>query len=399
MRSIVAYDILFRLLQYSHGKVVYVRNITDADDKIVTEALEQNISYREVVDNLMPSYLDDQNALNVLQPTHEVKITDSMPAIITMIEQLLANKSAYTSEQHVLFDVTTIKDFGVLSGRTLDTLKPGSRIEVESYKRHPGDFVLWKPATEIDIKTCCVFDSPWGKGRPGWHIECSAVATQYLGKDFDIHGGGADLMFPHHENEIAQCKGCEPHSHFAKFWVHNGFVTVNGSKMSKSLGNVITVQDLLKRGYNGEVIRYALLKTKYCEPLNWTDKLIEDAQKELDSLYRKIKSDPHTKLDLSFASEFMKVLQDDMNVPKALSLLHSQQTGTVKYLGKILGILQQDPEVWFKPVFDPTELVALRKAAKDSKDWAETDRIRLELQEKGVILQDLKDGTTTWYKA
>jgi cysteinyl-tRNA synthetase len=241
-----------------------------------------------------------------------------------------------------------------------------------------------------------MFDSPWGKGRPGWHIECSAMSTEYLGQDFDIHGGGSDLMFPHHENEIAQSCGAYPHSHFAKYWVHNGFLTVNGEKMSKSLGNFITVRDLLDKGVKGEVIRYALLKTKYNEPLDWNEKLLSDAKKELDGLYRKLAIK-----DSRYAGSFIEELRDDLNTPKALSLLHISEGEGLKEMGALLGILQQPVDIWFKGESgeqdgDVQSLILARIAAKKAKNWAEADRIRNELKAQGIILEDRPDGTTDW---
>jgi len=394
-RSVVIYDVLFRLLQSLYPNVQYVRNITDVDDKINAAAKGRAISIQALTQEVTQWFHDDMQALGVLNPTLEPKATEHIAQMITMIEQLIANRKAYIADGHVLVSVKSLQDYGALSGRVQEDLNAGSRIKTESYKRDPNDFVLWKPADAEDDASS-IFESPWGKGRPGWHIECSAMSVGYLGTDFDIHGGGADLMFPHHENEIAQAKGANPHSHFAHYWVHNGFLTVNGEKMSKSLGNFITVKHLLDKGIKGEVIRYALLKTRYREPLDWSEKLVEDAKKELDGFYRKL--DKNAVADISH-SEFYKALLDDLNFPKALSELHVATPEQLYTMGSLIGIFQHTAESWFRGgdnAEDIDALVEQRIQAKKAKNWAEADQIRAELKQKGVLIEDKPDGSSIW---
>ena len=407
-RSVVVYDVLYRLLRhvYGAGHVTYVRNITDVDDKINAAAKQRAITINQLTTEVTGWFHNDIGALNVLPANGsknnglmiEPKATGHIAQMIQMIERLISDGLAYVSEGHVLFSVKSFKDYGRLSGRVQEDLEAGARVKVEAYKRDAGDFVLWKPAADKD-DVSSIFDSPWGKGRPGWHIECSAMSTHYLGNDFDIHGGGADLMFPHHENEIAQACGANPGSHFARTWVHNGFLTVNGEKMSKSLGNFITVRDLLDKGVKGEVIRYAFLKTKYREPLDWSDKLVDDARKDLDGFYRKVGNEA-----AALPDAFLAELADDMNTPKALSLLHTASGGELKAMGAILGILQQNPALWFQGDAkdgdgDIQSLIDARIAAKKAKNWPEADRIRNELKSNNILLEDRPDGSTDWRRA
>lgn len=399
-RSVVVYDVLYRLLCATYGKehVTYARNITDVDDKINAAAKANNEPISALTTRVEGWFHDDMAALNCLLPTHEPHATAHIAQMITIIQKLIANGNAYVSQGHVLFAVSSYKDYGKLSGRKLDDLIAGARVEVESYKRHPGDFVLWKPADAGDDASS-VFDSPWGAGRPGWHIECSAMSSEYLGEHFDIHGGGADLMFPHHENEIAQSCCAAPTSKFANVWVHNGFLTANGEKMSKSLGNFITVKDLLDKGVQGEVIRLAFLMTKYNEPLDWSDKLLSDAKKTLDGWYRQLGIRQEA---LGISEEFLQALADDLNTPKAIALMHGAKEGELLAMGNLLGLLQQTPESWFKGAGDDSVILAqidARIAAKKAKNWAEADRIRKELSDAGILLEDRPDGTTDWRKA
>lgn len=454
-RSVVVYDVLYRLLCHVYGKehVTYVRNITDVDDKINARAKELGLPIQKLTADTTRDFHADMAALNVLPPTREPRATEHIKQMIGIIEKLIANKHAYLSQGHVLFAVDSYKDYGALSGRKLDDLIAGSRVEVESYKKHPGDFVLWKP-TDAGDDASSVFDSPWGKGRPGWHIECSAMSSEYLGGTFDIHGGGSDLMFPHHENEIAQSRCADEKSEFAKYWVHNGFLTVNGEKMSKSLGNFITVKDLLDKGVKGEVIRYALLKTKYNEPLDWSEKLLSDAKSNwttLNMLFNCKKISPavvqhpeYTKwFDIyrhflvtnmwpipygevckDFINTFYSALSDDLNTPLALSILlqlsdyvvahqRGQEIPTIhpqdyfnhlialRYCAETLGLNLKRFEEKEKEIL-PSEqqsLIDARAAAKKAKNWAEADRIRKELSEQGIILEDRPDGTTDWRRA
>ena len=401
-RSVVIYDVLFRLLReiYGENAVKYVRNITDVDDKIIITAKERKITISALTKEVTSWFHADMDALNCLRPSIEPKATEHIVKMIAIIENLIKNGNAYVAENHVLFDVTSPIEgykYGDLSGRIQDELESGARIKVENYKRNPNDFVLWKPADAEDDASS-VFDSHWGKGRPGWHIECSAMSNQHLGADFDIHGGGVDLKFPHHENEIAQAIGAYPHSHYARYWVHNGFLTVNGEKMSKSLGNFTTVKNLLDKGIKGEIIRFALLSSKYNEPLDWNDKLVEDAKKGLDSLYRKISE---AGKEVAVPQEFLIALANDLNFPKAISVLYSAAPNELAAMGKLLGILQQDPEKWFKGDESSSEiedLIAARIAAKKARNWAESDRIRDRLKAQGIILEDHPDGTTGWRK-
>jgi len=398
-RSVVVYDVLYRLLCHLYGKehVTYVRNITDVDDKINAAAKANNEPISALTKRTEQQFHDDMAALNVLTPTHEPHATAHIKQMIAMIEKLIANKHAYAAQGHVLFAVDSYKEYGQLSGRKLDDLIAGARIEVESYKKHPGDFVLWKPADAGDDPSS-VFDSPWGKGRPGWHIECSAMSGEYLGGTFDIHGGGADLMFPHHENEIAQSRCADEQSEFAKYWVHNGFLTVNGEKMSKSLGNFITVKDLLDKGVKGEVIRYALLSTKYNEPLDWNEKLLDDAKKTLDKWYR-VKDTVTGKREIP--KEFTNALCNDLNFPKAISVMHYAAPEDLMAMASLFGLLEQNPKQWLQGegAADVQSLIDARIAAKKAKNFAEADRIRKELADQGIVLEDRPDGTTDWRRA
>lgn len=403
-RSAVVYDVLYRLLCALYPRVTYVRNITDVDDKINTAAIERGISIHALTQEVTAQFHADMDALCVLRPTIEPRATDHIAEMIAMIETLIARGHAYAAEGHALFSVASDPHYGCLSRRPQEEMLAGARVEVAPYKKHPGDFVLWKPASKKDDPSS-VFDSPWGKGRPGWHIECSAMSCTHLGVDFDIHGGGADLMFPHHENEIAQSMGAHPGSHYAKYWVHNGFLTVNGEKMSKSLGNFITVHDLLERGVNGEDIRLALLSSKYNEPLDWNDKLLHDAKLTLDKWYRKIpQARPETiRTDTDAMAEFMTACASDLNLPKAFSLMHAAAPETLYAMGRLLGFFAMSTEERFQGGAEDSDdiaaLVAARAEAKKARDFAQADRIRDTLKARGILLEDRPDGTTDWRKA
>lgn len=403
-RSVVIYDVLFRLLQCSYGDehTTYVRNITDVDDKINKAASDEGITIQALTQRVTEQFHDDISALSCLKPTIEPKATEHIRQIITMIERLIERGYAYESAGHVLFDVTKEGQgdwhYGMLSGRKSEEQEAGARIKVESYKRYAGDFVLWKPAAQTDDPSS-LFESPWGVGRPGWHIECSAMSTHYLGESFDIHGGGADLKFPHHENEIAQSCCANPDSSYAQFWVHNGFLMVNGEKMSKSLGNFITVRELLDQGVRGEVIRFALLSTHYSKPLDWTEKLLDDCHKQLDKLYRKIAAH---KQNSTVPQQVLDALSDDLNMPAAIAALHQNDGSQLRAAGAMLGLLQDDE--WFKSVDAATDIdvevyIQSRKIAKQNKDWQEADRIRDMLKAEGIELIDQPDGTTQWQTA
>lgn len=400
-RAVVVYDILFRLLQFLYGAkaVVYARNITDVDDKIIIAAKQRGITIQQLTREITDAFHHDVAALNCLPPTVEPRATEYISQMIAMIEALIEKDAAYVAEGHVLFSVESDAEYGKLSGRKLEDLHAGARVEVASYKRHPQDFVLWKPAEEGDDPSC-VFESPWGAGRPGWHIECSAMSTNLLGHDFDIHGGGADLQFPHHENEIAQSCGAHPGSHYARYWVHNGFLTINGEKMSKSLGNFTTVHDLLVQSVPGEVIRLAFLMTKYNEPLDWNDKLLSDAKKTLDGWYRKLGE--HDLPEVLPPQSFVDALCEDMNLPLAISLMHKAADAEhLKAMGNVIGLLQQSPQSWFKGEATEVDvkiqvLIDERIAAKKARNFARADEIRQLLEAQNVILEDRRDGTTDW---
>lgn len=414
-RSVVVYDVLYRVLCHVYGKngIIYVRNITDVDDKINEAAIQRHCSIQQLTHEVTQQFHEDVAALGCVSPNHEPRATEHIAEIIAMVERLIASGHAYESDQHVLFDVTAPATdhwhYGMLSGRAVEDQEAGARIAVESYKRNPGDFVLWKPADAQDDPSSR-FDSPWGVGRPGWHIECSAMSTKYLGVNFDIHGGGADLKFPHHENEIAQSCCANPHSHYARMWVHNGFLTVNGEKMSKSLGNFITVKDLLDKNVAGEAIRFALLSAHYAKPLDWNDKLLDDSIKQLDKLYARIKNVPQSDVP---EPAVLEALCHDLNMPKAMAALHQCHDTQLQASGALLGIIQ-NYEQWEKyRIFRADEskkitaqstlsheeiegYIAQRKVAKAERNWAEADRIRALCEAHGVILMDAADGSVTY---
>ena len=404
-RSVVIYDLLYRVLKQQYSQVTYVRNITDVDDKINKAAVENGEPIQALTDRITKLFDNNMQALGCLQPTHTPKATQSIAEIIQIIEQLIANGNAYVAEGHVLFDVTSYKDYGQLSRRSLEQMQAGARIDVASYKRNPHDFVLWKPPLDIDDESS-IFDSPWGKGRPGWHIECSAMSHKFLGQNFDIHGGGADLKFPHHENEIAQSRCAHKDSTYANYWVHNGFLTVEGEKMSKSLGNFLTVEDILANGTKGEVIRWVLLSSHYRKPLDWSAKLLADAKKTLDGFYR---ATQNITQEAEVDSDLIDALQDDLNTPKAFAILQNLATkankGDVQAAAqlsaslKFLGFLNNSADEWFgKTEIDDEieQLIAQRSQARKNKDWALADKIRDELNAKNIILDDKPDGTVEW---
>ncbi len=428
-RSVVVYDVLFRLLRTLYGaeNVTYVRNITDVDDKINAAAKENGETIQKLTKRITQAFHDDIAALNVLPPTVEPRATQHIQKMLQMIEALIQRGFAYVVTEgegkgHVLFDVTKDPNYGQLSGRKLEELQAGVRIEVERYKRNPGDFVLWKPVSAKDDPSS-IFDSPWCKGRPGWHIECSAMSSKYLGNDFDIHGGGADLKFPHHENEIAQSTCAHGGSHYATYWVHNGFLTVGGEKMSKSLGNFTTVREQLERGVPGEVIRYLYLTTHYRKPLDWNEKAVKDAKDALDGLYRVLEEQRENKRELSTAMQeellqpFLEPLLDDMNVPKALALLHEWVKEYHKAEGDTkrragyqitlcagwLGLLQQSVDSWFgradAAYQDALRMLEQRIIAKKQRNFAEADRLKEAIIALGYQVEDKRDGTSALRRA
>lgn len=399
-RSAVVYDVLARFLKHVFPKVTYARNITDVDDKINAAAKERGITIQQLTKEITQFYHDDMDALGVMRPDVEPRATEHIAEMISMIEKLIANGHAYAAEGHALFSVASDPHYGCLSRRNRDEMIAGARVEVAPYKKDPADFVLWKPSLAGD-DVSSVFDSPWGKGRPGWHIECSAMSSKYLGDTFDIHGGGADLMFPHHENEIAQSMCANKGSEFARYWVHNGFLTVNGEKMSKSLGNFITVRDLLGKGVKGEVIRFALMATHYRKPLDWSDKALEDAQKSMDGFYRKLAGATD---GAKVPEEFLQALADDVNVPKAIAMLHSAQPSELKAMGQLIGLFGLTADAWFKGEASAGDAaieaeVEKYKAARAAKDFAAADAIRDALKADGIIVEARKDGTAGWRRA
>jgi len=415
-RPVIVFDVLFRLLRHLYGPehVTYVRNITDVDDKINARAAERGISIRDLTEQTYADFKQDVAALGCLPPTVEPRATEHIDEMKTLIERLVASKHAYVAEEHVLFSVPSMKDYGALSKRPLKEMIAGARVEVAPYKRDPMDFVLWKPSKEDEP----AWPSPAGiktPGRPGWHIECSAMSWKHLGETFDIHGGGIDLVFPHHENEIAQSR-CVFHTKvMANFWMHNGFLQVEGEKMAKSAGNFVTINDLLgtsnfgKHDWPGSSLRFAMLLTHYRQPIDWTVRGLETAWHVLDDLYR-MASD--TKSD-SPSQNMLDALSDDLNTPLAIAELHNirkriRQAGegdAARELGQNLNFLGLDRREFFKwldredarvleDVGNIQELIDARNAARKAKNFAESDRIRDELAAMGVVLKDSKDGTT-----
>lgn len=413
VRSVIVYDLWFRFFKKVFSKVTYVRNITDVDDKINAAAKEQKISIQELAKKITELFYLDVDALNALRPTFEPRATEHIAEIITMIEQLIENGFAYESQGHVLFDVSAFKEYGLLSHRSLDEMIAGSRVEIASYKKDPLDFVLWKPA-DSDDDPSSVFKSPWGnekkEGRPGWHIECSAMSAKYLGADFDIHGGGADLQFPHHENEIAQTRCAVKNSHFARFWIHNGFLTVNGEKMSKSLKNFITVRDLLDRGISGVIIRYLLLSTHYRKPFDYNEKALDDAKKSIEKFYSLL-DENLLKQASSFAipNQVFEYLAQDLNVAKVIAFMHElakeiKSSGDVKKKQEMAATLDflglVDVGLFDKKLNGDEDFInsqiALRLKCKQEKDFAGADKIRKDLLDKGIALEDVAGGKTLW---
>ncbi len=408
-RPAVVFDVLYRLLRRTYGAdhVIYARNITDIDDKMMAAARERGVATDAIAAEFEAAYLEDMGALAVLAPNIDPHATHHVPQMIRLAESLIERGCAYAAEGHVLFDVTAFPDYGKLSGRSRDEQIAGARVEVAPYKRDPADFVLWKPS-EPDQDG---WESPWGRGRPGWHLECSAMAAEHLGQTFDIHGGGADLKFPHHENEIAQSRCAHGADVMARYWVHNGFVNVNREKMSKSIGNVLLARDLLADA-PGEAIRWALLSAQYRQPLDWTDALLRQSTRNLDRLYKVLSDLPPATGPGEPPPAFLKAIEDDLNTPAAFAALFqfvktaktAEDRAALEAAGEILGLLRQAPEDWLAqssdatlPAVDPAEverLIADRISARKNKDFAAADRIRDDLVAKGVILMDSASGTT-----
>lgn len=402
-RPPVIFDILARILRHTYGDdaLIYARNITDVDDKINNSAKAEGVEISVITERFEGYYLEDMGALGVGAPTVAPHATAHIPEMIAMIETLIRDGNAYAAEGHVLFHVPSDARYGALSRRSPEAMQAGARVEVAPFKRDPSDFVLWKPSSD-DLPG---WDSPWGRGRPGWHIECSAMIEKHLGHTIDIHGGGQDLIFPHHENEIAQSRCAHDGAPLANYWLHNGFVSMDTEKMSKSLGNVVTVAELLADGHRGEVLRLALLSAHYRQPLDWTDKLLEQSRATLDRLYRMagdaLTSGQASEGTLVPDEGVLNALNDDLNTPLALSrLLALTDPQALVATARFIGLLQQSAEQWFHGMSDADEariaaLIEARNAARQARDFVEADRIRDSLKAEGIELED-KAGGTGW---
>ncbi|AKS41482.1 cysteine--tRNA ligase [Wenzhouxiangella marina] len=411
-RPAVIFDLLRQVLERRYPQVVYARNITDVDDKINQSAADQGVSIDVISKRYTEAYHEDMDALGVQRPTVEPRATDHIDGIIAMIERLIDGGHAYEAEGHVLFDVESFADYGQLSRRDMREMIAGARVEVAPFKRNPADFVLWKPSSEDQPG----WDSPWGRGRPGWHIECSAMSAAHLGEVIDIHGGGQDLIFPHHENEIAQSRCAHGSERFARYWMHNGFVTVEKRKMSKSLGNTLIVHELLKQ-WPGEALRYVLLSAHYRQPLDWSDAVLEQAVTTLDRLYGLLRDHPaKTAAKVEPDPDVVAALEDDLNTPTALAALNGLArelaraeearrpalAARLRASGALLGLLQAVPDAWFAQRQADTDideaeiqrLIEARKQARENRDFAEADRIRDQLADQGILLKDGPEGTS-----
>ena len=418
-RPAVVFDVLVRLLRRRFGRVTYARNITDIDDKINARAAEGGVPIAAITTRFADAYAEDMAAIGCAAPDLTPRVTDHVPEIIDLVSRLIARGHAYAAEGHVLFHVPSFAEYGRLSGRSLEDMIAGARVEVAPFKRHPADFVLWKPSTP-DLPG---WNSPWGRGRPGWHIECSAMIESHLGHSIDIHGGGADLIFPHHENEIAQGTAAHDGARYAGLWMHNGMVTVEGQKMAKSAGNMLTVREALDR-YPGEALRLVLLSANYRQPVDWSASAAERAITTLDRLYALLADADDTPADPADLAAVDNALADDLCFPKALAALaqiagelrgasdpkrRRQLQAALRESGGMLGLLNA-PELWHTQrarmagditADDRAEIEALihaRNAARQQRDWAQADAIRARLGELGVTLADNGD-TTTWARA
>ena len=397
-RPVIVFDVLFRLLRQIYGAshVRYVRNITDVDDKINAKAREEGVPIAQVTERTTKQFHADIAALGVLPPTVEPRATEHIAEMIAIIERLIANGHAYAADGHVLFNVPSMKDYGQLSRRSLDEMLAGARVDVAPYKRGDMDFVLWKPSDDDTPG----WHSPWGRGRPGWHIECSAMSNRYLGETFDIHGGGLDLIFPHHENEIAQTRCAFGTAVMANIWMHNGFLQVEGQKMSKSLGNFFTINELLA-DWPGDVLRFNMLRTHYRQPIDWTLKSLEESWRTLESFFNN--AGAALAGPAKIGASVLEALMDDLNTPKAIAELHAlDKPGRQNELGETLKALgftgnlaspKAEAAVDDKAV---NALVTARLEARKARNWAESDRIRDELAGMGIAIKDNKDGTTSW---
>ena len=402
-RPIVIFDILYKIFKKNYQKVTYVRNITDVDDKIINFSKENNISISELTKKVTKSFSEDCNYLNCELPTHEPKATEHINLMIQMISELIKKGYAYEINNHVYFEVKKFKDYGKLSNKKLEELIAGSRIEVSENKKNSEDFVLWKPSKNDEP----YWESPWGKGRPGWHLECSAMSKKYLGKEFDVHGGGIDLLFPHHENEIAQSRCANGTKVFANYWLHNAFITMSNEKMAKSQGNILKIKDFRSK-ISGQVLRLALISAHYKQPLDWNDKLLEDCKNTIDKWYN-VFLPSNKELD----NEIIKPLYDDINTPGYIANLHKLYDKASKGSDEdkkifnsacnFIGLLQETKEEWLKYKKDKADIseaeienkIELRNKARSNKKYKEADDIRDYLLDKGVLIED-KDGKTIW---
>ena len=402
-RPLIIFDILFKLLKKKFESVTYVRNITDIDDKIIKSSQEQKISTKELTEKVTKSFLEDCKFLNCENPTHQPKATEHIGLMIEMINELIKKGYAYENESHVYFEVKKFSDYGKLSNKNLEELIAGSRVEISENKKNSEDFVLWKPSNDNEPS----WDSPWGKGRPGWHLECSAMSKKFLGEEFDIHGGGIDLIFPHHENEIAQSRCANDTKAFANYWVHNAFITMSNEKMAKSQGNILKIKDFRKK-MSGQVIRLALMSAHYKQPLDWNEKLINDCQNTLDKWYR-IYSPEIKNADIP--EVILKPLYEDLNTPGYIANLHQlyDKANKGKDLDifisacKFIGLFNEDSKQWdsFKKnkasisEEEIKKMIDSRNKARENKNYKEADEIRNKLLDKGVLIED-KDDKTLW---
>ena len=406
-RPLVIFDILYKVLKskYGHDKITYIRNITDVDDKIIKSSKEKNISIMDLTNNIIAEFNDDCNYLNLENPSQQPKATEHIDLMIDMINSLINKGFAYEANNHVYFEVSKFSDYGKLSNKKLEDLIAGSRVEVSKNKKKSEDFVLWKPSINDEP----FWDSPWGKGRPGWHLECSAMSKKYLGNVFDIHGGGIDLIFPHHENEIAQSRCVNDTKVFANYWVHNAFITMSNEKMAKSTGNILKIKDF-KDNIDGQVLKLALMSAHYKQPLDWNEKLLEDCKNTIDKWYEAYK----VLKDKSVLNEdVLSPLYDDLNTPGYIANLHKLYDKALKgndadknlfvTACNFIGILNKTKEEWLefkKKKLSITEAdilkkIELRNKAREDKDYKQADLIRDELLDKGVLIED-KDGKTVW---
>ncbi|MCE2965619.1 MAG: cysteine--tRNA ligase [Alphaproteobacteria bacterium] len=412
-RPVVVFDVLFRLLNWLYPNVRYARNITDIDDKIITACAEQGLPMESLTRRFELAFREDMFALNALPPTLEPRATEHLPQMLALIDTLIKKGHAYVADGHVLFDVASFPAYAALSRRSAEDRLAGARVEVAAYKKNPEDFVLWKPSAPDQPG----WDSPHSRGRPGWHLECSAMIAAHLGTTIDIHGGGNDLIFPHHENEIAQSVCAHDNAPLARFWLHNGFITVNGQKMSKSLGNFKTVREL--RGeHSPEAMRWLLLSAHYRQPLDWTDEGLKNARQNLDKFYGVLRESESEVVEPLVDDALFGALCDDLNTPAAFARLHELAADFHKSSdaavrrdikrrltasGLLLGILQQDAETWFQggnaaEAADIESLIAQRAAARARKDFQTSDMIRDGLLARGIVLED-KAGQTVWKRA